>query len=63
MPSVPVTSLRLTETCSSCGVRLLGKGSATFACPSCGAGKLGRCAQCRDQSVTYTCAECGFQGP
>lgn len=60
---VPVTSLRLVERCSSCGTRLLGKGVTTFACPSCGNGKMGRCAQCRDQSVTYTCAECGFQGP
>lgn len=60
---VPVTSLRLVEMCSSCGKRLLGKGATTFACPSCGSGKLGRCAQCRDQSVLYTCPDCGFQGP
>ena len=60
---MPVASLRLTETCSSCGVRLLGKGVTTFACPSCGEGKLGRCTQCRDQSVAYHCNRCGFQGP
>jgi Zn-ribbon RNA-binding protein len=60
---MPVASLRQSETCSSCGVRLLGKGVTSFACPSCGEGKMGRCAQCRDQSVTYSCAKCGFQGP
>lgn len=63
MSAVPVTSLRLTENCSSCGTRLLGKGVTTFACPSCGEGKFGRCTQCRDQSVTYTCNKCGFSGP
>lgn len=60
---VTVASLRLTETCTSCGVRLLGKGVTTFLCPSCGESKMGRCAQCRDQSVTYTCNKCGFAGP
>ena len=33
------------------------------ACPSCGEGHIGRCAQCRDQSVHYRCDSCGFMGP
>jgi len=49
--------------CSSCGVRLVDKGSATFGCPQCGETVLGRCKQCRDQSVMYTCTKCGFSGP
>jgi predicted RNA-binding Zn-ribbon protein involved in translation (DUF1610 family) len=54
---------KITDTCSSCGTRLLGKATTAFACPSCGEGKIGRCAQCRDQSVHYRCENCGFTGP
>jgi len=49
--------------CSSCGKRLLGHGNTFFQCPNCGAAEIGRCAQCRDQSVAYTCPKCGFLGP
>ncbi|MBI4393888.1 MAG: DUF1610 domain-containing protein [Euryarchaeota archaeon] len=55
--------MKVTETCSSCGVRLIGQATTSFLCPSCGDGKIGRCAQCRDQSVEFTCAHCGFVGP
>ena len=50
--------------CSSCGVRL-GKndGMTFFKCPNCGEVEIGRCPQCRDQSITYTCQKCGFSGP
>jgi predicted RNA-binding Zn-ribbon protein involved in translation (DUF1610 family) len=51
------------ESCSSCGVRLVESGSTTFSCPQCGEIVLGRCKQCRDQSVTYMCTKCGFSGP
>lgn len=54
---------KLTETCSSCGTRLLGKATTSFMCPACGEHALGRCAQCRDQSVKYRCDGCGFMGP
>jgi predicted RNA-binding Zn-ribbon protein involved in translation (DUF1610 family) len=54
---------KITDICSSCGTRLLGKATTAFACPACGEGKLGRCAQCRDQSVHYRCDGCGFMGP
>lgn len=54
---------KLTDICSSCGTRLLGKATTAFACPACGEGVIGRCAQCRDQSVHYKCDSCGFTGP
>ncbi|MCK5548437.1 MAG: DUF1610 domain-containing protein [Thermoplasmata archaeon] len=53
----------LNAVCSSCGIRLSGGGATVFKCPGCGAGDIGRCAQCRDQSVVYKCKECGFEGP
>ncbi|MBA3046533.1 MAG: DUF1610 domain-containing protein [Candidatus Thermoplasmatota archaeon] len=49
--------------CASCGTRLIGKGDVVFKCPGCGIKLLGRCAQCRDQSVEYGCKDCGYQGP
>ena len=49
--------------CNSCGVRLTMKHSTVFPCPKCGEKKIGRCAQCRDQSVAYACDACGFKGP
>ncbi len=50
------------HTCLSCGRSLRAKGSVEFPCPDCGE-PLGRCQQCRDQSVSYRCPRCGFQGP
>ncbi len=49
--------------CASCGTRLIGKGDVVFKCPGCGIKMLGRCAQCRDQSIEYACPDCGHQGP
>lgn len=49
--------------CTSCGERLVVKGSASFNCPQCGQVLVGRCKQCRDQSVPYKCTGCGFTGP
>lgn len=54
---------KLVEVCSSCGVRLLERGYTTFSCPGCGESAIGRCEECRNQSVVYSCKECGFQGP
>jgi len=51
------------QRCASCGTRLVGKGNTWFKCPGCGKQMLGRCAQCRDQSVEYRCPECGHEGP
>ena len=51
------------ENCSSCGLRLIDRGDAVFPCPNCGATLMGRCRECRDQSVRYKCTECGFIGP
>ena len=51
------------ENCSSCGVRLIERGDSIFPCPHCGGVLLGRCRNCRDQSVKYKCGECGFIGP
>jgi len=49
--------------CSSCGVRLIGKSTTFFPCPTCGKTEIGRCPNCRDQSVKYSCVKCGFTGP
>jgi hypothetical protein len=49
--------------CTSCGNALPVKGSTQFVCPGCGETTIGRCPRCRDQSVLYTCAKCGFTGP
>jgi len=51
------------QICNSCGVRLTMKHSTEFPCPKCGETRIGRCAQCRDQSVAYKCPACGFKGP
>jgi len=51
------------KVCSSCGVRLVGKNTTSFPCPVCGLKEIGRCSNCRDQSVIYTCSKCGFIGP
>ncbi|MEW5937520.1 MAG: zinc finger domain-containing protein [Candidatus Thermoplasmatota archaeon] len=49
--------------CNSCGIRLTMKHSTVFKCPNCHESVIGRCAQCRDQSVQYECEQCGFKGP
>jgi predicted RNA-binding Zn-ribbon protein involved in translation (DUF1610 family) len=49
--------------CTSCGIRLVDKGTVVFKCPSCVKANIGRCTQCRDQSVAYVCPECGYEGP
>ena len=51
------------ENCSSCGIRLIERGDCVFPCPHCGSVRVGRCRNCRDQSVMYKCPECGFSGP
>jgi len=51
------------KVCSSCGVRLIGKSTTFFLCPMCGQSEIGRCPNCRDQSVKYACPKCGFSGP
>ncbi|MDI6855723.1 MAG: zinc finger domain-containing protein [Candidatus Thermoplasmatota archaeon] len=51
--------------CSSCGKPITGvvKGVASFKCPQCNNTIIARCFKCREQSVLYTCKECGFVGP
>ncbi len=49
--------------CTSCGIPLTETGSTMFKCPSCGKSTVGRCYNCRDQSVKYHCPDCGFEGP
>ncbi|MCX6652483.1 MAG: zinc finger domain-containing protein [Methanomassiliicoccales archaeon] len=51
------------KVCSSCGVRLTRKKTTFFPCPNCGQTEIGRCSNCRDQSVNYVCGKCGFTGP
>jgi predicted RNA-binding Zn-ribbon protein involved in translation (DUF1610 family) len=50
------------EKCNSCGKGLLSHGSTTFPCPICNE-TIGRCDNCREQSVKYSCTKCGFSGP
>jgi hypothetical protein len=47
--------------CTSCNAPLAERGATEFKCPDCGE-TIYRCAQCRKQSVKYTCPKCGFQG-
>ncbi|MCI4369103.1 MAG: zinc finger domain-containing protein [Thermoplasmata archaeon] len=49
--------------CTSCGLALSARGATHFQCPDCGEATLGRCPRCRDQSVTFRCPNCGFEGP
>jgi Zn-ribbon RNA-binding protein len=49
--------------CTSCGRAVPAKGATQFLCPSCLEATIGRCARCRDQSVSYHCPKCGFEGP
>ncbi|MEE9223315.1 MAG: zinc finger domain-containing protein [Thermoplasmata archaeon] len=51
------------QRCSSCGAILFGEGNVVFKCPKCHESEIGRCSNCRDQSVTYVCKACGFEGP
>lgn len=62
-PASSASSGSAAHSCSSCGRTLIGWGVVTFSCPKCGTPGLGRCAQCRDQSVVYRCRQCDFQGP
>jgi predicted RNA-binding Zn-ribbon protein involved in translation (DUF1610 family) len=50
------------EFCTSCGVRLIGRGMVQFLCPG-DATPLGRCWRCRRQAIAYKCPTCGFSGP
>ncbi|WP_298667127.1 zinc finger domain-containing protein [uncultured Methanofollis sp.] len=50
------------EKCTSCKAPLSECGATRFNCPVCG-NEIRRCAQCREQSITYTCEKCGYQGP
>ena len=51
------------KVCTSCGKRLVGTGITFFKWPTCGGEEIGRCSNCRDQSVMYECKKCGFVGP
>jgi len=54
--------MKKAEKCVSCGKGLIEQGYTTFKCPECKE-IIGRCNNCREQSVRYTCMKCGFQGP
>ncbi|MEM5825846.1 MAG: zinc finger domain-containing protein [Candidatus Aenigmatarchaeota archaeon] len=50
--------------CSSCKKNLISEeGWVKFPCPSCEKVIIFRCKHCREFSITYTCENCGFQGP
>ncbi|UCD92163.1 MAG: DUF1610 domain-containing protein [Methanobacteriota archaeon] len=48
------------QRCSSCGAILTGEGTVLFKCPSCGDSMIGRCVNCREQSVSYSSKACCF---
>ncbi|MDD1676558.1 MAG: zinc finger domain-containing protein [Methanomicrobiales archaeon] len=48
--------------CTSCNAPLAEIGATEFPCPEDGT-LIRRCARCRQQSLAYTCATCGFRGP
>jgi len=54
--------MKKAERCVTCGKGLLEQGCTTFQCPTCGE-IIGRCAGCREQSITYKCPKCEFTGP
>ncbi len=54
--------MKKAERCISCGKGLIERGSTTFKCPNCEE-IIGRCNNCREQSVKYTCVKCGLIGP
>ena len=54
---------RVEVRCTSCGRAVPSPGATQFSCPSFGEATIGRCARCRDQSVTFRCPNCGFEGP
>jgi predicted RNA-binding Zn-ribbon protein involved in translation (DUF1610 family) len=50
------------DRCTSCNATLAETGSTRFPCPEC-ASTIKRCHRCREQSIAYTCPNCGFGGP
>ncbi|MBP1928572.1 LSD1 subclass zinc finger protein [Methanolinea mesophila] len=50
------------KNCTSCNAPLAEQGATEFKCPVCEQ-KIYRCFRCREQSIPYICAKCGFRGP
>ncbi len=50
------------EKCSTCN-KVVQENYVKLNCPVCGKGTIIRCAQCKANSRTYTCKECGQIGP
>src|SRR3989338_7226406 len=51
----------MAKVCSNCGRQV--QTATEFPCPSCGKSHIIRCATCRKEKNSYTCVDCGFQGP
>ncbi|MBE18705.1 MAG: RNA-binding protein [Thaumarchaeota archaeon] len=50
--------------CTSCSRPILpGSLSVKFLCPACNETIIWRCPKCRTFTRTYSCSDCGFQGP
>ncbi|MEM4255540.1 MAG: zinc finger domain-containing protein [Candidatus Norongarragalinales archaeon] len=49
------------KVCSNCGRQV--QTATEFDCPGCRKTRVVRCATCRKEKNSYSCAECGFQGP
>ncbi|WP_394297450.1 zinc finger domain-containing protein [Methanoculleus bourgensis] len=50
------------DRCTSCNATLAETGCTRFPCPEC-EHEIQRCYRCREQSIAYTCPNCGFRGP
>ena len=48
--------------CSTCNRELINE-FVEFKCPACGKSRMVRCMSCEQNTVNYTCTECGFIGP
>jgi len=50
------------DRCTSCNATLAETGCTRFPCRSVSM-EIQRCYRCREQSIAYTCPNCGFRGP
>jgi predicted RNA-binding Zn-ribbon protein involved in translation (DUF1610 family) len=52
----------MVKKCTSCN-KVVTNNKTEFKCPECSKSTIIRCDSCKDSSKTYTCSECGYEGP